>query len=50
MPIDARPTSFSMAAKPERVVRFDGNYAEAARRVALLLRLAANETSDGNKR
>ena len=37
-------------AKPERPVRFDGNYTEAARRVALLLRLAAEETSNGHKR
>ena len=36
--------------KPERVTGFDGNYTEAARRISLLLRLAANETSDGHKR
>jgi hypothetical protein len=40
--------------KPEnerkRATGFDGNYTEAARRVALLLRLAANETSNGHKR
>jgi hypothetical protein len=37
-------------AKPERAVRFDGNYTEAARRIAFLLRLAEDETADGNKR
>jgi len=36
--------------KPARVTGFDGNYTEAARRISLLLRLAANETSDGHKR
>ena len=36
--------------KPKRVIGFDGNYAEAARRVALLLRLGANETSGEQKR
>jgi len=39
--------------KPEnttrRAVGFDGNYNEAARRILLLLRLAENETSDGDK-
>jgi hypothetical protein len=35
---------------PERGRGFDGNYAEAARRVSLLLRLAENEKSEGNKR
>jgi len=35
---------------PERRRGFDGNYAEAARRVSLLLRLAENEKSEGNKR
>ena len=29
--------------------KFDGNYAEAARRITLLLRLAANKTSEGHK-
>jgi phage terminase small subunit len=29
--------------------KFDGNYAEAARRITLLLRLAANQTSEGQK-
>jgi hypothetical protein len=36
--------------RPERVLGFDGNYAEAARRIAYLLDLAADETADGNKR
>jgi hypothetical protein len=36
--------------KPERRTGFDGNYAEAARRVALLLRLAKEDTSDGSER
>jgi hypothetical protein len=36
--------------EPKRATGFDGNYTEAARRVALLLRLAANETSGGPKR
>jgi hypothetical protein len=31
---------------PKRATGFDGNYNEAVRRISLLLRLAANETSD----
>jgi phage terminase small subunit len=42
------------AKKPEsttkRTVGFDGNYNEAARRIAFLLHLAAEETSDEHKR
>ncbi len=34
----------------ESAEKFDGNYAEAARRVALLLRLAIDETASGQKR
>jgi len=40
--------------RPERSTelaeKFDGNYTEAARRIALLLRLAADETASGQKR
>jgi hypothetical protein len=36
--------------KLERPAGFDGNYTEAARRIAFLLRLAEDETADGNKR
>jgi hypothetical protein len=36
--------------KPQRAIGFDGNYTEAARRVAFLLHLAAEETSDGQER
>ena len=36
--------------KLERPAAFDGNYTEAARRIAFLLRLAEDETADGNKR
>jgi len=36
--------------KPVRTIGFDGNYTEAARRVALLLRLAAKEKSDETQR
>jgi hypothetical protein len=43
-----------LAEKPEskfeRPASFDGNYTEAARRIAFLLRLAEDETADGNKR
>jgi hypothetical protein len=35
---------------PEPEAKFDGNYTEAARRIALLLRLAADETASGQKR
>jgi hypothetical protein len=35
---------------PQFAAKFDGNYTEAARRIALLLRLAANETASGPKR
>jgi hypothetical protein len=42
-----------LAEKPEGKAvsppTFDGNYAEAARRITLLLRLAANQTSEGQK-
>jgi phage terminase small subunit len=31
---------------PERAINFDGNYTDAARRIAFLLRLAADETSN----
>jgi hypothetical protein len=40
----ARPES-----KPESHWKFDGNYNEAVRRIALLLRLAADETSSGQQ-
>jgi hypothetical protein len=36
--------------KPASPTKFDGNYTEAARRIAFLLRLAAKETSSGQKR
>jgi hypothetical protein len=36
--------------KLERPAGFDGGYTEAARRIAFLLRLAEDETADGNKR
>jgi hypothetical protein len=43
-----------LAEKPEskfeRPAGFDGSYTEAARRIAFLLRLAEDETADGNKR
>jgi hypothetical protein len=35
---------------PQPAAKFDGNYTEAARRIAFLLRLAADETSSGQKR
>jgi hypothetical protein len=34
---------------PESAEKFDGNYTEAARRIALLLRLAADETASEQK-
>jgi len=34
---------------PERRTGFDGNYTEAARRIAFLLRLAKDETSNEQK-
>ena len=39
-----------LESKFERPAGFDGNYTEAARRIAFLLRLAEDETADGNKR
>jgi hypothetical protein len=36
--------------KPAPAAKFDGNYTDAARRIAFLLRLSANETSDGQQR
>ena len=35
--------------RPERTPGFDGNYTEAARRIAFLLQLAEDEASDGEK-
>jgi hypothetical protein len=35
--------------RPPRATGFDGNYTEAARRIAFLLDLAAEETSDGTE-
>jgi len=34
---------------PEREITFDGNYTDAARRIAFLLRLAEDETSNEQK-
>jgi hypothetical protein len=36
--------------KPASLPKFDGNYIEAARRVAFLLRLAENQKAQGQKR